>query len=112
LTFEDGNKSISLARDVEIRCATVSDDVHARSMIALGLVLMNYGHRQAALRHLERAKLKSMGSIYNLTDVCFSIAFVCVDLENRLPEALDAVKEAWENVESRNDLVSQAQFSA
>jgi tetratricopeptide (TPR) repeat protein len=111
VTFEDGDKAISLARDIEKQCATISDDlVHARSLIVLGLVLQNYGHRQEALRHLERAKLKSMRSTYNLTDICHAIAFVRYH-ENRLPEALDAVKEAWEHAEFSNSLVAQAQIS-
>jgi tetratricopeptide (TPR) repeat protein len=71
---------------------------------------MNHGHRQEALTHLERAKLKSMGSIYNLTDACHSIAILHYR-ENRLPEALDAVKEAWELAELSNRLVAQSLIS-
>ena len=110
--FESNNrvKAISLARDVVKRSATISDDlVHGRSLEKLGLVLSEHGHRQEALRHLECAKLKLVGSIH-LTDVCQSIAMVHYD-ENRLPEALDALKEAWKHAESRNNSVAQAFLS-
>jgi tetratricopeptide (TPR) repeat protein len=109
--LKDGDKAISFAHDVEKQCSTISDDlVHAQSLTMLGLVLENYGHRQEALPHLERAKLKSMGSIYNLTDICHSIAILHYR-ENRLPEALDAVKEAWELAELSNRLVAQSGIS-
>ena len=75
----------------------------------LGLVLMKYRHPQEALRHLECAKLKLIGSIY-LTDVCQSMAMVHYH-ENMLPEAFDAIKEAWRHAESRNNLVDQADIS-
>ena len=75
----------------------------------LGMVLEYFGHRQEALHHLEHAKLKTMGSIY-YTDACYSIAIVHYH-ENRLPEAMDAVKEAWKHAELGNSLVNQAQIS-
>ena len=50
------------------------------------------------------------GSIY-LTDVCQSIATMHYR-ENRLLEALDAMKEAWKHAESRNNLApDQADLS-
>ena len=110
LTFEDGNKAVSLARDVERQSATFSDDlIHTRSMIILGLVLDSFGHRPEALRYLERAKMKAIGSDL-LSDVCYSITLVHYH-ENRLPEALNAVKEAWEHAKSGDSLVHQAQTS-
>ena len=104
-TFKDINEAVSLARDVVKQSATVLDDlVHARSLIVLGLALVHSGliqgnseHRQEALRHLEHAKLKAMGSIY-LTEACYSIALVYYH-ENMLPKALDAVEEAWKQTE-------------
>ena len=58
MMFEDGNKVVSLARDIEKQAATVSDDyIHATSLLMLGKVLENHGDRQEALHHLERAKL-------------------------------------------------------
>ena len=44
LTFEDGDKVASLARDVVKQAATVSDDdVHARSLVVLARVLDDFG---------------------------------------------------------------------
>ena len=112
VTFEDVDKPVSLARDVEKQCASISDDlVHAQSLIILGLVLGNSGHRQEALHHLERAKLMAMGrSTVYLTDAFYSIALVHYQ-DHRIPEALDAVREAWKLAELRNSLVEQAQTS-
>jgi tetratricopeptide (TPR) repeat protein len=110
LTFEDGEKAVSLARDVEKQSATISDDlIHGRSLIILGLVLDNSGHRQEVLRHLERAKLKVKESTL-ISDALYSIALVHYH-EDRLPQALEAVKEAWGHAESSNSLVDQAQTS-
>ena len=101
LTFGGGDKLVSLARDVEKQSATVSDnDIHARNLLMLGKVLHKYGDQQEALRHLEHAKLMGIGS-----EVYFWIAYV-LHHENRLPEALDAAKEAWTLSESHkvNDI--------
>ena len=107
LTFEDGDKVVSLARDVEKRAATVSDDhIHARSRVILGSVLDKFGNRQEALRHLERAKVMGIAG----SDVYYWIAIVHYH-EKRLPEALDAAEEAWKFSEPRNSLVVQAQNS-
>ena len=111
-TFNDRDKVVSLARDVEKQCATVSDDLmHIRSLITLGSVLGCSGYRQEALRHLEHAKLRltALGNI-DLTYVCFWIAYVYYE-DSRLPEALDAVKMAWEDAVLSNSLVDQAQTS-
>ena len=76
--------------------------------MVLGLVLENSGHRQEALHYLEHAKLKAMGSVY-FANACSTIAVLYYH-ENRLPEAVDAVKEAWKHAES-GSLVCQAQTS-
>ena len=72
----------------------------------LGKVLQNYGDRQEALRHLERARLM----LGNNTEVYLWIAYVHYD-EKKLPEALDAAKEAWKISEPYNDMVNQAHIS-
>ena len=106
LTFKDHDKLVSLARDVEKEAATVSDDfIHARSLMILGSVLDKSGHRQEALRHLERAKQMGIGALSS--SICFWIAYVHYN-EKRLPEALDAAEEAWKLCEPRNDMVDQA----
>ena len=111
MTFNDHIKVASLARDVEKQCANVSDDIRVRSLIMLGTALMYSGDRQEALRHLEDAKLrlKAMGC-FLLTEVCFWIAHVHYG-DNRLPEALDAVKEAWEHAELSNNLMDRSETS-
>ena len=64
LTFEDGDKVVSLARDIEKQAATISDDfLHAKSLVMLGKVMVNIGNRQEALRHLERAKQMGIGAL-------------------------------------------------
>ena len=71
----------------------------------LGIALDKFGNRQEALRYLERAKLMKGDC-----DVYFWIAHVHYR-EKRLPEALDAAKEAWKLTEPHNDLLNQAQNS-
>ena len=115
LTFDDGDKVVSLARDIEKQAAAVSDDdIHAESLVMLGKVLDKQGHRQEALRHLEHALalMTKMGTLGGGSGcgVYFWIAFVHYK-ENRLPEALDAAKEAWKLSEPHNNLVDQAQSS-
>ena len=109
LTFKDGDKLVSLARDVEKQAATISDDeIHAESLMTLGSVLDQFGNRQEALRHLERAKLKGIPSLsYN---IYFYIAQVHYH-EKRLPEALDAAEEAWKLSAQNFDLVNQSRIS-
>ena len=110
LTFDDGEQAISLARDVEKQCDTVSDElVHGQSLIMLGLVLENWGYREEALLHLERVKLMVTEST-PFADVFYSIALVYYH-ENRLPEALEAIMAAWEHAELSNSLADQAQTS-
>ena len=110
LTFEAGDKAISLARDVEKQAAIISDDyIHARSLMILGKTLDSYGDRQEALRHLERAKLMATGALSSY--IYHSIALLHYH-EKRLQEALDAAKEAWNLCEQdTNKPVDQAQNS-
>ena len=75
MIFEDGDKVISMARDVEKQAATVlDDDIHARSLIILGFVLDKYGDRQEALRHLERAREMGIANGTLRLDVHYFIA--------------------------------------
>jgi predicted metalloenzyme YecM len=62
---------VSLARDVETKCAALSDDViHGRSLVTLGAVLHEAQQPQEALRYLDQARtmLKAAGNILNLAD--------------------------------------------
>ena len=107
LTFKDRDTVVSLARDVEKQAAIVSDNhIHARSLMMLGKALDNYGDRQEALCHLERAKVKGIGALSS--EIYYWIALVHYH-EKRLPEALDAAMEAWKI--STNNLVSQCRDS-
>ena len=111
LTFEDREKVVSLARDVEKQAATLSnDDTHARSLMTLGKVLKSSGHRQEALHYLERAKFMEIACGTLTPDVCHWIALVHYH-EKNLPEALDAAKEAWKFSEQNNNLMAQVQNS-
>ena len=85
LTFEDGDEVVSLARDVEEQAATNSDDfLHAKSLAMLGKVMVNFGDRQEALRHLERAKQMRIASNSLRSEVYYWIAYVHYH-EKRLP---------------------------
>ena len=107
MTFEDDDEVVSLARDVEKLAATVSDDyTHAKCLLMLGKVLNNSGQRHEALRHLERAKLLGIGPWSS--EVYFWVAYIHYH-EKRLPEALDAAKEAWKLSDPDNNLVFQAE---
>ena len=109
MTFTDGDKVVSLARDVEKQAATVSDDyTHAWSLMTLGSVLDHFGDREEALRHLER--VKEMGISDLRYEVYFWIATVHY-YEKRLPEALDAAEEAWKISEPDNNLADRADIS-
>ena len=106
MTFKDHDKVVSLARDIEKQSATVSDDfIHTRSLLMLGKLMANFGNRQEALRHLERAKQMGIGSLSS--NIFYWIAIVHYE-EKRLPEALDAAEEAWKLSQPDNDMVNQA----
>ena len=109
MTFDDGDKVVSLARDVEKQAATVSDDyTHARSLVILARVLLQFGDRQEALRHLERVKQMGISDLrYN---VYFWIAYIHY-YEKRLPEALDAAEEAWRLSDLDNNPSNRAENS-
>jgi tetratricopeptide (TPR) repeat protein len=101
-TLQDKGKAVSLARDVEMKCAALSDNViHGRSLNALGIALTGAGQPQEALVHLDRARamLRAVGDTPNLANAYRFTARVHYK-ERRLPEALDAVQEAWKLIES------------
>ena len=101
-TLQDKGAAVSLARDVEMRCAALSDSViHGRSLNVLGMNLSEARQPQEALVHLNRARamLRAVGNTPNLANTYRLIARVHYK-ERRLPEALDAVQEAWKLMES------------
>jgi len=104
---------ISLARDVEKKCAALSDDVtHGRSLVCLGTVLHQARQPQKALRYLDQARtmLKAAGNIFNLAAACHIISWVYYH-EGRFPEALDAIEEAWKHAELTDGPTIQANVS-
>jgi tetratricopeptide (TPR) repeat protein len=106
-------KVVSLARDVETKCAALSDDViHGRSLMYFGGVLHEAGQPHEALRYLDQARtmLKATGNIPNLATACNIISCVHYD-EGRLPEALDAIEEAWKYAELTDSPAIQATVS-
>ena len=92
---------VSLARDVEKRCTALSDDlVHGRSLLELGVALYVAQKWQEALCYMDQAKtvFKDVGNTLNLAQAYQSISWVH-GAEHRLPDALDAIEEAWKYVE-------------
>jgi tetratricopeptide (TPR) repeat protein len=103
LALDDKGKAVSLARDIEMKCAALSDDlIHARSLIFLGFALNTAQQGQEALVHLEHARtiLKAANNTPNLAEACQAIAHVHYYHEGMVPEALNAVEEAWKHAES------------
>ena len=104
---------VSLARDVEKKCAALSDDIiHGRSLVRLGAVLDRAQQPQEALRYLVQARtmLKAAGNIPTLATACRFISWVHYS-EGRLQEALDAIEEAWKHAELTDNPSIQANVS-
>jgi tetratricopeptide (TPR) repeat protein len=88
---------VSLARDVEKKCSALSDDlVHGRSLVILGIVLRRARQPQEALCYMHNARtmFKALGNAYNLAG-CYQVISWVHFYEHRLPDALDALEEAW-----------------
>jgi tetratricopeptide (TPR) repeat protein len=106
-------KVVSLAREVEKKCATLSDDlVHGRSLVTLGAVLHRAQQWKKALRYLDHARimLKAVGNTYNLAEACQILSWVHC-FEGRLPEALSAIEEAWKYAKLTESISLQADIS-
>jgi len=105
--LEDKRKVISLARDVESKCAALLDDqVHGFSLVRLAAVLSGARKQQEALAHLNDARimLKAAKNTPYLADTYQVIARVHFR-QGRLPEALDAIQEACKLIGSTPDLL-------
>ena len=95
------DKVVSLAWDVEKKCAALSDDlVHGLSLLKLGVALNEVQQRQEALYNMDRARtiFKAVGHTLNLARAYHVISWLHLD-EHRLPDALDAIEEAWKCAE-------------
>jgi len=105
MTLEDEGEVISLAQDVESKCAALLDDqVHGFSLVCLAAALSAACKQQEALAHLNDARimLKAAKNTPYLADTYQVIARVHFR-EGRLPEALDAIQEACKLVGSSPD---------
>ena len=112
LVLQD-DEVLSLARDVETKCAALSDNIiHGRSLALLGAVLEQAQQPQEALRYLDQARtmLKAAENPYNLAEACQVISWVHYR-QGRLPEALDAIEEAWKHAQLTENVSIQAVIS-
>ena len=113
MVLQTTHELVSLARNVETKCATLADNViHGRSLVFLGAVLKQTRQPQEALRCLDQARtmLKAAGNTYNLAVACQITSQVHYD-QGRLPEALDAIEEAWKHAQLTEKMSIQAAIS-
>jgi len=111
--WPDIDEIVSLARDVETKCTALSDTIiHGRSLVLLGAVLKEARQPQEALRYLDQAQamLKAAGNTYNLAEAYQVTSWVHYD-QGRLPEALDAIEEAWKYGQLTENVSIQADIS-
>jgi len=107
------DKIVTLARDVETKCAALLDDaVHGRCLLVLGAVLHQAEQWKGALQCLDHAitMLKATSNIPNLASAYRVISWVHYD-GHMLPAALHAAEEAWKYVELTDNLSVQADIS-
>ena len=109
MVLEDTDEIISLAREVEMKCAALSDIVHGRSLVLLGTVFQEAQQPQQALRHLNRARtmLKPMGSTPSLAYAYQAISWGHY-YKGGLPEALGAIEQAWKHAPMTENASIQA----
>ena len=99
----EADEVVSLARDVEKKCSSLSDDVvHGSSLLKLGIALnkVHWQRRQEALYYTDRARtiFKAVGHTLNLARAYHAISWVHLD-EHKFPDALAAAEEAWKYAE-------------
>ncbi|EDR10070.1 uncharacterized protein LACBIDRAFT_325656 [Laccaria bicolor S238N-H82] len=110
---DEETKIVSLARDVEARCATLSDNlVHARSLMSLGVVLDTAKQRSDALHSLRQAiaLLKVLKNNANLA-YAYQITARVHCHQHQLQDALAAVETAWKYAELSDSPYLQAFIS-
>jgi tetratricopeptide (TPR) repeat protein len=110
MASQDIVQTISLARDVERKCDALSDDIiHGRSLVLLGAVLLDAQQPQEALRCLDQARTmpKAAGNTFILADAYRITSWVHC-LQGRLPQALDAIEEAWKHAQLTETVLLQA----
>jgi len=108
--WPDIDEIVSLAHDVETKCAAISDNItRARSLVLLGTVLQEAQQPQEALHYLDQARvmLKAAGNTYNLA-TAYQITSWVHYFQGRLSEALDAIEEAWKHAQLTENMSIQA----
>jgi tetratricopeptide (TPR) repeat protein len=111
--WPDIDEIVSLARDVQTKCAVISDNIiRARSLVLLGLVLHEAQQPQEALRYLDQARTMLMvaGDTFHLASA-YQITSRVHYGQGRLLEALDAVEEAWKYAQLTEHMSLQAAIS-
>jgi tetratricopeptide (TPR) repeat protein len=104
---------VSLARDVEKKCAALSDNIiHGRSLVLLSSVLQEAHQPQEALYYLDQAwiMLKAAGNAFNFVEA-YQVTSRVHYGEVRLPEALGAIGEAWKYAQLTENVSIQADIS-
>ncbi|KDR71128.1 hypothetical protein GALMADRAFT_807115 [Galerina marginata CBS 339.88] len=93
---DDKDKIVSLALEVEKKCADLSDGIHGQSLMSVGFALYRVSRRQEALSYMDQGVtlLRAVKIAPNLADACLVIAQVHY-AERNYSEALDAIREAW-----------------
>jgi len=114
LAFEivDYDQVVSLAQDVETKCAALSDDViHGRCLVTLGALHRDH-QPDEALRCLDQAQtmLKAAQNNYNLAEAYQVISWLHFDA-SRLPEAMDTIEAAWKHAQLAENASVQADIS-
>ena len=112
-TLQDKDEAVFLAREIEEKCAAISDDLlHGRALVALGTALNEARQPQEALVHLERGRdiLKSVGNAIYLAHAYQCIARVHY-YEWRISEGVDALQEAWRHAQSSGNESDQMYIS-
>jgi tetratricopeptide (TPR) repeat protein len=113
LVLGDNDDYVSLARDVEMKCAALSDNIiHARGLVLLGAILQEARQPREALRCLDKARtmLKAAGNTYNLADAYRITSWVHYS-QGRFPKALDNIEEAWKLAQLTESMSFQAEIS-
>jgi tetratricopeptide (TPR) repeat protein len=113
LVLRDDDEYVSLARDVEMKCAALLDNIiHARSLMLLGAILQEARQPREALRCLDKARtmLKAAGNTYNLADAYRITSWVHYS-QCRFPKALDNIEEAWKLAQLTESMSFQAEIS-
>jgi tetratricopeptide (TPR) repeat protein len=113
VSWPDIDQIISMAQDVETKCAALPDNIiRARSLILLGVVLQDAQQPQEALRYLNQARtlLAGAGDTVNLASA-YQITSRVHYIQGRLPEALDAIEEAWKHAQLTENVSIQADIA-